>query len=487
MQRLKLRVATHLCWQWAEECRLSSAATVSNFRWALKFGVRRAGRSQKVEVFRRLNQKISTAEIITTILPPSDKGLSMSDRRNSLLDMLERNQRGWGSLTVAPEIASIDDAGNLYDFSGNVVQSWGRTEAAPQTWGELALGVATAPAKMATGVVDSFSPYDFLGDDGWRIPPAVSAFADAATATGRVVNGEMSPEEMPGEALNLASVMMGGGLAAPRPRGSVGVSGTQATNASKNAMIQHQNKAGYDAPKLEQRPFSSDYGKRDVGPAGSRLQVDIEGRPLTASFVAGRRRVGEGDEPLSVGQIDEIAQSLASSVRRVPKANLPRNAVGSYDARSTAISVLDELDPEDFSRTLAHELGHGIDFSGWGPANIDGIQLDGIKTGARKFYHDLATGDTEVNTPKKWRGPESYGYRGVENVRRELNAEMLRADMTDPNYFKTIHPQGAARIRAFVNTNPLLNNTIQFNANANPYLGLLPAAESDQRRNAFSK
>ena len=43
-------------------------------------------------------------------------------------------------------------------------------------------------------------------------------------------------------------------------------------------------------------------------------------------------------------------------------------------------------------------------------------------------------------------------------------AEAVRGYMLDPNYLKTVAPKTAARIREYVNGNPALNKTIQFNS-----------------------
>lgn len=47
-------------------------------------------------------------------------------------------------------------------------------------------------------------------------------------------------------------------------------------------------------------------------------------------------------------------------------------------------------------------------------------------------------------------------------------AEAIRAYMADPNYIKTVAPNVAARIRATVNDNPSLRDTIQFNIGGIP-------------------
>ena len=49
-------------------------------------------------------------------------------------------------------------------------------------------------------------------------------------------------------------------------------------------------------------------------------------------------------------------------------------------------------------------------------------------------------------------------------MNEELLAEGLRAYMTNPNYFKTVAPKTAAKIRAAVNDNPRLKRIIQFNS-----------------------
>ncbi len=59
--------------------------------------------------------------------------------------------------------------------------------------------------------------------------------------------------------------------------------------------------------------------------------------------------------------------------------------------------------------------------------------------------------------------PEHFGYP-PELVNSELVAEGLRAYLTNPNYFKTMAPKAAAKIRAAVNENPWLQHAIQFNS-----------------------
>ena len=85
-------------------------------------------------------------------------------------DQLLKNPHGWGSLPPHPkEIAFEDDAGNGYGFDGGIVKKG--TYNTPMTLGETALATATAPAKIATGLVSTLSPY---GSEGWQVPPVIS-------------------------------------------------------------------------------------------------------------------------------------------------------------------------------------------------------------------------------------------------------------------------------------------------------------------------
>jgi hypothetical protein len=64
----------------------------------------------------------------------------------------------------------------------------------------------------------------------------------------------------------------------------------------------------------------------------------------------------------------------------------------------------------------------------------------------------------------------------------ELIAEGLRAYMTNPNYFKSVAPNAAAKIRAAVNANPHLKKVIQFNSLA--AAGLAGTAARNQNKDS---
>lgn len=103
-------------------------------------------------------------------------------------------------------VTRVDELGNGSDDWGNLIAP--KYTAPEQTWGETALGVATAPARLATALAGSLSPY---GADGWQVPPIMSEGADALTAVGDAYSGKMAPEEIPSRALGMAGFMMGGG------------------------------------------------------------------------------------------------------------------------------------------------------------------------------------------------------------------------------------------------------------------------------------
>ena len=223
----------------------------------------------------------------------------------------------------------------------------------------------------------------------------------------------------------------------------------------KNAMLDRKNEAGYAPPSFPQRPFEHDYRKASQGDAGSHLKTDMDGRPLTAPFVAGRRTVGGGDEGLAPGAVAEIARRLGS-VAEVPRGEFrDSSVVASYNPKNNYIRLANDLSDADKAIALAHETGHSLAESARLP-----VSLDRSAVASRKVYHDLLTGTPAT---RNFRSPESVGYP-KNMVDAELRAELMRAYMTDPNYLKTVAPHAAASIRASVNADPWLSKIVQFNA-----------------------
>lgn len=130
----------------------------------------------------------------------------------------------------AASITRVDELGNGYDDWNNLIAP--KFEQPQQTWGETALGVATAPARLATALAGSVSPY---GQEGWQVPPVAQEGWNALTAVGDAYTQGMSEDEMRNRALGMAGFMMAGGgpaaalekSLAPRPVSVRGYHGTR--------------------------------------------------------------------------------------------------------------------------------------------------------------------------------------------------------------------------------------------------------------------
>lgn len=137
-------------------------------------------------------------------------------------DFLKRLSRDPYAPIDGASVVSVDERGNGYDYRGQLIApAYVQPE---QTWGETALGVATAPARLATALAGSLSPY---GSKGWQVPPIINEGVDALTAVGDAYTGKMAPEDINSRALGMASFMMAGGgpaLALERSLPQAGVS-----------------------------------------------------------------------------------------------------------------------------------------------------------------------------------------------------------------------------------------------------------------------
>ena len=129
------------------------------------------------------------------------------------------------------------------------------------------------------------------------------------------------------------------------------------------------------------------------------------------------------------------------------------NAAGT--GRDYFVTYDRNLPPAKVPLVQAHEIAHGID-------ELAGrIDTSGLKGELQTVYHDLNNPNPSP-TAKQWT-PQAAGYKGAD-VDREYIAEAVRAYMTDPNYMKTVAPNTAAVIRNAVNSNSLINGTLQFNS-----------------------
>ena len=226
-----------------------------------------------------------------------------------------------------------------------------------------------------------------------------------------------------------------------------------------------------EPPPKPQRPFEEDYPRPTLTHADDRLMFDIEGRNLDANFIAGRRVYGKPDEPLSPEETKATMKRLGVRLIDVPPDSqagreMTANGMrGAYlgDPQESGLPlqrVFVNTEPGALDRNfvIAHEFSHAID-------HLTGMLISSSLTPEeiaelRAVYGEIKTRPIE-DAPRPQ--PEHFGYGGVD-INRELAAESIRAYMNDPNYFKTVAPKTAAKIRDLVNENPYLKHVIQFNS-----------------------
>lgn len=223
----------------------------------------------------------------------------------------------------------------------------------------------------------------------------------------------------------------------------------------------------YNPRPRPQRPFEADYpnGLPEgwVNESGQ-LARTIDGDPITARFVAGRREAGAADQGLSRRELDAVAEGITGSL---PSPVAAKQIGGAYgrarvdrNGRPTDIFYDRSLTPQIADRVVGHEVGHVIEFQGRRGVERDRFSTEGLQADLRRNYHNLATDEHRGART----GPEHLGYDTRESQQRELVAEAIRGYATDPNAFKSQFPELAAWIRRNVNDNPNLNRIIQFNA-----------------------
>jgi hypothetical protein len=223
----------------------------------------------------------------------------------------------------------------------------------------------------------------------------------------------------------------------------------------------------FNPPDKPLRPFEADYPNGAPVNAEGRLAVDIEGRPLTAPHVAGRRVLGGADEAIPSTEFNALAkETTGRDLEAVPPrrlgTDLSRIGYNKITGRPEYIIYRDDLPLDKVPMAVAHELGHAVSqIAGQIPTkNLTGQLL--------KIYNTLgnparAPGGLEAASWGKPWTPEAASYSKAQSP-RELWAEAIRAYITNPNYLKSIAPEVAKHIRLYVNAHPELSKIIQFNA-----------------------
>ena len=291
------------------------------------------------------------------------------------------------------------------------------------------------------------------------------------TAAGYIdpVSGNQTPAGMRQLAWQVAFGLGGTDLSAPE----LSVAPSTSLSSRMNSL--------YNAPWKTPRPFADDYKDGAASDATGRLTTDIDGRPLGASFIAGRRILGGDDEAIAPAQFNALSEA-AIGTRPATVAPRQLRQGSSYDAGrfvKTAnpetqdaqynIYINRSLSPPQIVTAAGHELGHMVD-------DLAGqIPTDGLTDELSRVYNTMTGGN-------EWRGaklntPRSQGYSG-NDAPRELMATAIHAYLTNPNYLKTVAPDTATAIRNAVNANPRLKNVIQFNTIAGLMAGTGAAAGS---------
>lgn len=253
-----------------------------------------------------------------------------------------------------------------------------------------------------------------------------------------------------------------------------------ATHEATDADLLASKSAGmYNPPVKSPRPFEADYPAGASGEVRAPLTEDIEGRPLGAPFIAGRKVVGGSDEAIPPAQYDAISTAgIGTRPEGYPARALPGKTAGVYRTEAGPLgpvrSILydQSLGEGSAHKVVAHEIGHMID-------DLAGkIPTAGLSSELKPLYNTLNTGQERS---RNLTGPQHFSYAD-DDVPREYIAEAIRAYMADPNYIKTVAPKTAARIRKFVNRNPRLNKVIQFNSIAVPVgAGMMNGDPNDDR------
>jgi hypothetical protein len=305
------------------------------------------------------------------------------------------------------------------------------------------------------------------------VKPAVDPYVHAAQATYNfATTGQsgMTPEQEQhffyNEALPTAATAfvpgLGGRIAQWLSRAATNEAAPLASELSSFASW---SPSGFSAPPRPLRPFTTDFPVG--GPSsGAPLARDIEGRPLTAPYVAGRRVAGGEDDVVQQSNFNALTQATTGKpVRYVPASQMPWAFGLTHVDKATDLPIGIDLQAgmplDQEAVTHAHEIAHAIH------AIAGKIPTDDLMDELKAVYNTLRNpkrtpNGLEADPLAKPVTPQSRGYTDAQ-AEREYLAEAIRAYMTNPNYLKTVAPKTAAAIRAAVNPNPTLSKIIQFN------------------------
>jgi len=164
------------------------------------------------------------------------------------------------------------------------------------------------------------------------------------------------------DAINALMAVYGGNALGGVAKGALGKAASRVRNELDDATFQSKNASIYPVPNRPQpqRPFEADYKGQAPATQDGILTHDIEGRPLTAKYVVGRRLVGGEDEALSPAEYDAISEALfGNNIKRVAAREIGGDAGRfkiSYDLDGTPIYqplVADTIIPSQAPRVAA--------------------------------------------------------------------------------------------------------------------------------------
>jgi hypothetical protein len=211
----------------------------------------------------------------------------------------------------------------------------------------------------------------------------------------------------------------------------------------------------YGPPSKPPRPFSADYPAEAPTDASGQLLADMEGRPLTAKYIAGRRTAGGQDHGLIPPEIWDLVRK-AIGRRPIEYSNKDLDEMSGIYLRSRdrdgnpvkpLVGINEELIDRQKQYALAHETGHMMhDLA----AEVGLAPFRKLHAELERVYSTLNSGKEGLRPPKR---PQDYGYPDDEAPYERI-AEGFRAYLTNPNYFKDVAPHSAAAFRALVNSHP---------------------------------
>jgi hypothetical protein len=221
----------------------------------------------------------------------------------------------------------------------------------------------------------------------------------------------------------------------------------------------------FEPPEKPPRSFKEDYPSGAVADESGRLLTDMDGRPLIAKYIAGRRMIGGPDVGLEPREIYNLIRKLIGRPPELVPSEALDGASGLYLPRRDdkglpsrpEVWLNELLSDVQLQRVMAHEAGHMAEDIAVGPRRMP---IRGLKQELEPVYSTLNSGE-EGRQPLLL--PEDMKYSRSESP-FELVAEAFRAYLTNPNYLKSVAPNVAAAIRAMVNSHPELSKWIQFNS-----------------------